>query len=136
METLLAGPGPLAPPACEAPLSPPVEEPGPSRPAPSVITPTPTVPRATAPSTRILKHPRRLLRSRSNTARVGFRFGSDQTGATFLCKIDKGIFHSCGARIFRRFGVGPHVVTVKAVGSAGIADPSPAVFRFRVEHIF
>lgn len=139
VETLLADPGPLTPPACEPPVSPAVEEPSPPPPAPSgnttVPLPTPTVSNATAPQTRILRHPRKLLSSRSNTARVVFRFGSDQVGVRFLCKIDKRAFRPCGARIVHRFAIGPHVVKATAVGSAGLADPTPAVFRFRVEHL-
>lgn len=109
-------------------------QPGPTSTQPTVPTPTPG-PAPTAPETTILKHPRKLVRSRSNTARVVFRFGADQTGVTFLCKIDRGPFHTCGARIAHRFAVGSHVVRAKAVGSTGLADSTPAVFRFRVEHL-
>ena len=93
-------------------------------------TPPPVPPRTT-----ILKHPPKLVRTRGRTARVVFRFGSDQAGVSFLCKVDRARFRSCARRFVRRFGLGRHVVRVKAVSSAGLADSTPAVFRFRVEHV-
>lgn len=108
--------------------APPTPTPGPSpTPLPS---PTPT-----APATSFLKHPPKLVKTRSKTARLVFRFGSDQAGVTFLCKIDKGAFRACGSKFTHRFGVGSHVVQVKALSSAGLADPTPAAFRFRVKHV-
>jgi hypothetical protein len=90
-------------------------------------TPTPSV-----PSTSIVKHPPRLVRTRADSARVGFRFGSNQADATFLCKVDLLAFKSCGTKLARRFKLGRHVVRVKARGATGLVDPTPAVFRFRV----
>ncbi len=139
VEALLAGPEPLTPPACEPPLSPPIEEPNPPAPTPIGNTttplPTPTVPASTVPRTSISKHPRKLVRTRSNTARVVFGFSSDQAGVTFRCRIDKAALRTCGSRIVRRFRLGRHVVKVAAVNSAGLADSTPAVFRFRVKHV-
>lgn len=139
VETLLAGPGPLNPPDCEPPVSPPSEESNPPGPTPAGSTttplPTPTVPGSSAPQTTISKHPRKLVRTRSNTARAVFRFGSDQAGATFRCKVDERAFRACGSRIVHRFGLGPHAVTAVAVSSAGLADATPAVFRFRVKRV-
>ncbi len=65
-------------------------------------------------------------------ARLRFRFGSNQAGVTFLCKVDRTRFKRCGARFSRRFGRGRHVVRVKARGATGLVDGTPAVFRFRV----
>jgi subtilisin family serine protease len=116
------------------PLEEPVTPPPPT--SPSTSTPTsPPPPPAIAPDTSFLKHPPKLVRTRSNTARVVFRFGSDQAGVTFRCKVDKGTFRSCGSRTVRRFGLGPHTVKVVAVSSAGLADATAAVFRFRVKHV-
>ncbi len=118
----------------------PLEEPpsgNPPQTAPSTsgagpVPPSPIVP---APNTSILKHPAKVVRTRSRTRRVVFRFGSDQAGVAFLCKVDRGAFRACGSPLARRFGVGRHILSVKAVGSAGLADPTPAVFRFRVKHV-
>jgi len=100
--------------------------------------PTPTLgptPTPTAPATSFLKHPRKVVATRGRSARVVFRFGSDQAGSTFRCKIDSGAFRACGARIAHRFGLGTHTVKVAAVSSAGLADPTPAAFRFRVKRV-
>jgi hypothetical protein len=99
-------------------------------------TPTPSpgpAPVPVAPQTRFLKHPRKVVRIRGARARVVFRFGSDQGGVTFLCKFDQGPFRDCRARVVRRLAPGRHVVKVKARSGGGLIDPTPAVFRFRVE---
>jgi subtilisin family serine protease len=115
---------------------PPIEERVAPPPPPSSSTSLPAPPPPpTAPNTTILKHPPRVVRTRGNTARVGFRFGSDQAKVTFLCKVDKARFRSCGRRISPRFAIGRHVLRVKAVNSAGLADPTPAAFRFRVKRV-
>jgi hypothetical protein len=88
-----------------------------------------------APVTRIVKHPSKVVRTHGRSAKVVFRFGADQAGVSFLCKVDSGAFRACGGKLTRRFAVGSHVVKVKAVGSAGLADSTPAVFRFRVKHV-
>ncbi|HET7510849.1 MAG TPA: S8 family serine peptidase, partial [Solirubrobacterales bacterium] len=118
-------PGPLVGGDGPSELVPPLEGPGTSGVQPS----TP------APGTSLLKHPRKMVTTHSRTARVVFRFGSDQAGVTFRCKIDSGAFRACGTRIVHRFGLGTHTVKVAAVSSAGLADPTPAAFRFRVRHV-
>lgn len=144
---LLAGPGATPALACP-PLAEVIKqesiEPLPIEVSPDESVPTAYTPPNTSsegpshpgyPDTKILKHPPKLVRTRSRTARVVFRFGSDQQGATFICKIDKRSFRPCGARTVFRFGFGRHVLRVKAVNSAGLADPTAAVFRFRVKHV-
>ena len=143
VEALLAGPGPLPALDCPPPPSPPAEEPTSNPPVPvpmpppelptpqAVATPTPT--RSSAPQTKILRHPRRLIRTRGARARVVFRFGSDQSNVTFLCKLDRGAFRPCAARFVRGLPLGSHVLRVKARGAGGLTDPTPAIFRFRVE---
>lgn len=112
--------------SCQPPVSTPVSEPP---------TPTPPAPNsATAPTTTFLRHPARIVRTLHRTARVLFRFGSDQRGVTFLCKVDRGRFHDCGARLSRSFSLGRHVVRVKARDQAGNVG-SAVVFRFRVKRI-
>ncbi len=89
---------------------------------------------APVPSTRIVKHPPKRVRVRGRSVLLVFRFGSDQPGSTFLCKVDHGAFVACGARLARRYAIGTHTVRVKAT-AAGQVDPTPAVFRFKVERI-
>lgn len=115
------------------PQPPPPTPPGEAVPAPAPSTKSGSA--AGAPSTRIARHPPRIVRTRGATARAVFRFGADQPGATFLCKVDRARFRSCPGRFVRRYRLGPHVVRVKATSPTGQVDPTPAVFRFRVERI-
>jgi hypothetical protein len=87
------------------------------------------------PTTSIARHPRKLIRTRKRTVRTSFRFRSDDSAATFVCKVDRGLLRFCGPRLARRFAAGKHVLQVRARDAAGNVDRSPAVFRFRVERI-
>ena len=98
----------------------------------TVPTPTPQ-PAGKPPGTKILRHPPRVVPTHRAGAWVIFLFGSDQRGVTFLCKVDRAAFAPCRARIARRLAAGPHVLKVKARGVGGLTDPTPAVFRFRIE---
>ncbi len=98
----------------------------------AVPTPTPSPP-ATAPETTILRHPPKVVHTLRAGALVVFRFGSDQRGSTFLCRVDRSAFAPCRARIVRRLAPGAHVLKVEARSVGGLTDPTPAVFRFRVK---
>ncbi len=129
-------PSPSASPAeapAPGPCLPPREPPAPTPPPPS-SPPTGPITASTAnpPQTFIRKHPRKLVRTRGSTARVVFRFGSDQLGATFACRIDGGLFRPCGERFGRRFGLGSHSLRVVALNRAGDEDSTPSSYRFRV----
>ncbi|HET6997469.1 MAG TPA: S8 family serine peptidase [Solirubrobacterales bacterium] len=87
----------------------------------------------TPPQTSIVKHPPKRISTLRKKVRGVFRFGSDEQGATFVCKVDRGLLRVCNSRIVRRFGAGKHVVQVRARDRVGNVDPTPAVFRFRVE---
>jgi subtilisin family serine protease len=106
------------------PTSPPVtQSPEPGNPSPAL------------PRTFIRSHPSKLIRTRARTVRVVFRFGADESGVTFSCRIDGGLFRSCPQRLVRRFGLGLHSVRVVASDASGNGDRTPAVFRFRVKRI-
>ncbi len=111
-------------PAQEGPVEPPTGG--------TSIAPPPNIapPRPEPPTVTIVKHPSTLVRTRASSARLVFRFGSDQPGATFLCRVDRAPFGVCPRRFAGRFGLGRHVLRVKAQNSAGVS--TPAVFRFRV----
>jgi hypothetical protein len=116
--------------------APPLENPtaGTAAPAPSPAptgSPTPT-PAPSAPSTSILRHPPKLARTAARSARLVFRFGSDQADATFLCRVDRARFRACPTRFVRRYALGRHLLRVKARGAGGLFDPTPASFRFRI----
>jgi subtilisin family serine protease len=84
------------------------------------------------PATRILRHPPKLVRARARSVRLAFRFGADQAGAAFLCKVDRASFRACPARFVHRYGLGRHLVEVRARGATGLLDLTPAGFAFRV----
>jgi hypothetical protein len=86
----------------------------------------------TGPQTFFVIHPHRLLRTRHSKAKAVFRFGSDERGASFRCRIDRGRFRRCPRRIAHRLGAGRHKVAARALDALGNADPTPAVFRLRV----
>jgi hypothetical protein len=89
---------------------------------------------STVPQTTIRRHPGHLVRTAHRSVRLVFRFASDQS-VTFLCSVDSSGYRRCPSRMVRRFAPGRHVVRVKAQNGAGLRDPTPAVFRFRVERL-
>ena len=88
-----------------------------------------------APRTRIVKRPRKLIRSKRRKVREVFRFRADEAGSVFVCKIDRGLARFCGQRIARRFETGRHTLQVRARDAAGNVDRSPAVVHFRVKRV-
>jgi hypothetical protein len=112
---------PFVPPA-NPPTNPPTNPP---------ITDTPTVTK-TPPATLIKTHPRKLVRTQKALARVVFRFVSDPAGASFRCQFDGSPWRACAATVKRWFGLGQHVVRVQAISTEAGADPTSAVYRFRV----
>jgi hypothetical protein len=87
------------------------------------------------PRTFFRKHPPKTIRTHNPRAKAIFRFGSNEHGVTFVCKVDAGFQRFCKPRMVKRFRVGKHVVSVRARDAAGNVDRSPAVFRFKVKRI-
>lgn len=139
-----------APTAADGPSAnvPPIEsegeinyEPEPGEPPVPPVVPTPVSPQASAgqggaqkgaPSTVLSRHPRKVLATSRARVRVVFGFGADAAGSTFLCQFDGSAYRACAATTARWFGLGPHILRVRALASDGLADPTPAVFRFKV----
>jgi hypothetical protein len=69
---------------------------------------------------------RAVPRGRSADRTPTFRFGSDEAGVTFFCRIDRAAFKRCAARVTRRVGLGRHTMRVFAVDQAGNRDVTPA----------
>jgi Subtilase family len=113
----------------ETPPTPPVK---PVMPSPTPQPGPPPQPEPRAPSTSFAKHPPATVRTSGRSVRLVFRFGSDQPGSSFLCKVDAAAFKPCAAKLSRSFAVGRHVIKVKARGPDGLLDQTPAVFRLRV----
>jgi hypothetical protein len=149
----LLNPSSFSPPSCEPPQS----EVDPSEaqalgnwgsevPAPSV---TPTVPaapttitppaetkrRPVLPRTLILQRPEKVIRTRHHRARAVFRFGSNEEGVSFVCRIDGGFFRPCPARLARLFPLGRHTVKVAARDAEGNGDKTPASYAFTVRRV-
>ena len=84
---------------------------------------------AQAPNTLLKKKPRKKTAART----AKFTFASDQPGVTFQCKLDKKAFKPCRSPFkAKRLKAGRHSFQVKAVNAQGLADPTPAVFRWKV----
>jgi Ca2+-binding RTX toxin-like protein len=84
------------------------------------------------PQTRIAAHPLALLSTGGRSRRVVFRFSSSERGSRFRCQLDRRPSRPCDSPRVFRVALGRHVFRVRAVDAAGNADPSPAVFGFRV----
>jgi len=87
------------------------------------------------PRTFFRRRPPRTIRTRASKAKAVFRFGSDQDGVSFVCRIDGDPLRACPQRLVRRFAIGWHTVRVFARDAAGNADRTPAVCRFQVKRI-
>lgn len=79
-----------------------------------------------APATVLGKHPPKRTPKRL----AKFTFTSDQTGAGFECRLDKGKFKPCGSPAKRKVGLGAHTFRVRAVGSSGLTDTTPVAFSW------
>jgi hypothetical protein len=94
----------------------------------STLPPSPAATPTTPPQTTITKAPKKTRKRRPK-----FKFTSNEAGVTFRCRLDKGRFAPCTSP-FRppKLKLGKHVLQVVAVDSAGMADPTPAVRKFKV----
>jgi Tol biopolymer transport system component len=94
------------------------------------VKPKPVVATASeqAPNGRIGKHPKKRTKKR----RARFTFSSNQAGSRFECKLDKRPFRPCKSPLVKRLRPGRHTFRLRAIGAAGLPDPTPAVFRWRI----
>jgi hypothetical protein len=83
-----------------------------------------------APDTTIDKGPKKKTSKR----RPKFKFSSTEPGVTFQCKLDAGQFTPCTSpfKTPAKLRLGKHKFLVEAIDPSGIADPSPAVRKFKV----
>lgn len=72
------------------------------------------------PGVRIGKKPAKRTAKRS----ARFTFSSDQSSASFECKLDKGRFKSCRSPFKRRVKPGHHTFKVRALGAGGASAPA------------
>jgi hypothetical protein len=140
--------------ACEPPASEvePVEAAAPGNwgsevPPPTPVPPTPTVTPPPVveeeeetkhmpnPRTFFLQRPSKVIRTRHQQAKAVFRFGSNESEASFVCRVDGSFFRPCPARLARRFPLGWHVIKVAARDAAGNGDKTPASYSFKVKRV-
>jgi hypothetical protein len=106
--------------------------------SPAPVSPSPAPPPEavpTTPRTFFLKRPAKIIRTRHRRAKAVFRFASNEEEASFVCRIDAGLFRPCPQRLVRRFPPGWHTLEVAARTAAGIGDRSPARYRFKVKRV-
>src|SRR6185312_4163539 len=95
-------------------------------PAKCPVTPQPPPP---TPQTKINKGPK----AKSHSTTATFKFTSTVRGSTYQCKLDKGKFKKCKSpKKYKGLKPGKHVFKVRAVNSAGKADPTPAKRKFTI----
>jgi hypothetical protein len=83
-----------------------------------------------APQTKIFKGPKG---KRFVGATAAFKFRASVKGSTFQCGLDDKRFRRCHSpQVYTGLKPGKHVFRVRAVNSAGKADPTPAKLKFTV----
>jgi Ca2+-binding RTX toxin-like protein len=86
----------------------------------------------TAPRTKLVRHPAKLVRVRPHrAAAVVFRFAANER-SRFECELDTKPYRSCRSPLHARLRPGRHTFRVFAIDAAGNRDRTPALFRFRV----
>jgi Ca2+-binding RTX toxin-like protein len=96
------------------------------------LAPSPAAVDSTPPQTRIIAHPPKLSTTRRAKQRVVFGFTASERGSRFRCKLDRKPYRACTSPQAYSVRPGRHTVRIGAVDPAGNADPTPALFRFRV----
>jgi Ca2+-binding RTX toxin-like protein len=89
-------------------------------------------PDRTSPRTRITTRPPKRVRTKTRRHRVVFRFSSSEPASRFRCKLDRKPYWPCVSPRAYVVGLGRHAFRVFAVDAAGNADPTPALFRFKL----
>lgn len=115
----------------------------PPTPVPPTTTVTPPPPvveeketkRVPNPRTFFLQRPSKIIRTHHHQAKAVFRFGSNESEASFVCRVDGSFFRPCPARLARQFTLGWHVVKVAARDAAGKGDKTPASYSFKVKRV-
>lgn len=61
-----------------------------------------------------------------------FVFSSSDVGSRFECKFDRRPYRACASPFRQEVGSGSHALRVRAIDPLGLADPTPATYRWRV----
>jgi hypothetical protein len=82
-----------------------------------------------APQTSLRHVPPHRTHDRTPT----FRFGADEPGSTFQCKLDGKPFKPCRSPFTTpKLTLGPHTFKTRARDESGKLDPTPATYQFRI----
>jgi hypothetical protein len=82
-----------------------------------------------APRTTLRRKPGKKIGDRTPT----FRFGSNESGSTFQCRLDGKPFRSCRSPFTTKpLALGHHTFRVRARDDSGKLDPSPASYGFTI----
>jgi hypothetical protein len=84
-------------------------------------------------NTTIDKAPTKKVLTSTSKAKVKLKFSSPDAGVSFQCSVDGKAFKACVSPFKKKYKVGKHTVSVRAVTAAGAADPTPAVTTFKVK---
>lgn len=72
------------------------------------------------------------VRTKKKKAKVTFAFTSSTAGG-FECSLDGKVFTACASPLTFKAKLGKHVFRVRAVTTAGVPDPTPATYTFKVK---
>jgi hypothetical protein len=65
---------------------------------------------------------------------AAFAFQSPETGTTFACSLDQGVFTACSSpKSYTGLAVGQHTFRVQAVDAAGNVDATPASYPWTIQ---
>jgi hypothetical protein len=95
---------------------------------PAAMPPPVTVGPPAPPQTRLGKHPDANERKRLAI----FTFSANPGGGRFECKLDDAPFKRCSSPYRATVDPGRHTFRVRAVSAAGVADPTPVSFSWKV----
>jgi hypothetical protein len=88
-----------------------------------------------APRTKIVGHPRKIVKTRRRAVVARFRLRASESPVTFYCQFDKEPLRICPARLHHRFKKGRHAVRVRAKDQAENLAAKPTVFHFRIKEL-
>lgn len=105
----------------------------------TVLAPAPSGPAGGGPSpggvpppdTILDSHPRKVIKTAAKRVKVKFSFHSPTAGASLECKLDGAAYVACGSPKKYKVKPGKHKFSVRAV-KAGVVDPTPVSFKFKV----
>ena len=85
-----------------------------------------------APSTTLTSTPPNPSAGKS----AAFAFSSNETGATFECKLDSAAFSGCGSpKGYNNLTDGSHTFEVRAKDAAGNVDPTPPSYTWTIDTV-